>query len=288
MAESKKSSGGGSGSSRSKKSGSSRSTRKSRSGSGSRASEERGMSKAVAAQTGGKPMGRAPAEEPDVWVNVPELHVGELNIDVGHLDAQLALRAHVASLLGLIAGVQVSVDDVKIDLKDVNGKAELKIRLHNTYNILDRTLTTLDENPEILKGTLETADTAVQGVGREATRPGGAVKGLTSGIGDTLGNVGDTFSSVAKKASPKRLTSGSGDGSKTSGGDSGGSGLGKDVAAAGAVGAAGLLGGVLVGLRRRNGLSGFFRRNGLRSMAKQLGKPRKLNKARQTADRVLP
>lgn len=283
MAESKKSSGGGSGSSRSTKSGSSRS-RKSRSGSGSRASEERGMSKAEEAQTGGKAMGRPPAEEPDVWVNVPELHVGELNIDVGHLDAQLALRTHVASLVGLIAGVQVSVDNVKIDLKDVDGKAELKVRLQNTYNILDRTLTTLDENPEILKGLLETADTA----GKEATRPGGAVKELTSGVGDTIGNVGNTFSSVAKKASPKRLTSGSGDGSKTSGGDSSGSGLGKDAAAAGAVGAAGLLGGVLLGLRRRNGLSGFFRRNGLRSMAKQLGKPRKLNKARKTVDQVLP
>src|SRR5918995_5948816 len=177
MAESKKSSSGGSGSSRSTKSGSNRS-RKSRSRSGSRASEERGSSKAEEAQTGGKAMGRPPAEEPDVWVNVPELHVGELNIDVGHLDAQLALRTHVASLLGLIAGVQVSVDDVKIDLKDVDGKAEVKIRLHNTYNILDRTLTTLDENPEILKGLLETADTAVQGVGKEATQPGGAVKEL--------------------------------------------------------------------------------------------------------------
>ena len=281
MAESKKSSGGGSGSSRSTKSGSSRS-RKSRSGSGSRASEERGMSTAEEAQTGGKAMGRPPAEEPDVWVNVPELHVGELNIDVGHLDAQLALRTHVASLVGLIAGVQVSVDNVKIDLKDVDGKAELKVRLQNTYNILDRTLTTLDENPEILKGLLETADTA----GKEATRPGGAVKELTSGVGDTIGNVGNTFSSVAKKASPKKLTSG--DGSKASGGDSSGSGLGKDAAAAGAVGAAGLLGGVLLGLRRRNGLSGFFRRNGLRSMAKQLGKPRKLNKARKTVDQVLP
>jgi hypothetical protein len=250
---------------------------------GSNSSDDGGnMSKAAEAQTGGKPMGRAPVEEPDVWVNVPELHVGELNIDVGHLDAQLALRTHVASLVGLIAGVQVSVDNVKIDLKDVDGKAELKVRLQNTYNILDRTLTTLDENPEILKGLLETADTA----GKEATRPGGAVKELTSGVGDTIGNVGNTFSSVAKKASPKKLTSG--DGSKASGGDSSGSGLGKDAAAAGAVGAAGLLGGVLLGLRRRNGLSGFFRRNGLRSMAKQLGKPRKLNKARKTVDQVLP
>ena len=123
---------------------------------------------------------------------------------MGHLDAQLALRTQVAGLLSLIAGVQVSVDNVKIDLKDVNGKAELKVRLANTYNILDRTLTTLDENPEILKGLLETADTTVQGVGKEATRPGGAVKELTSGVGDTLGNI-NTVSSIAGKANPKQL-----------------------------------------------------------------------------------
>lgn len=250
MAESKRSrSGGGSGSSRSKKSGSSRS-RKSRSGSGSRGSKENGAtSKAAEAQTGGKPMGRAPSEEPDVWVNVPELHVGELNIDVGHLDAQLALRTQVAGLLSLIAGVQVSVDNVKIDLKDVNGKAELKVRLHNTYNILDRTLTTLDENPEILKGLLETADTAVQEtgqVGKEATRPGGAVKGLTSGIGDSV-------SSIAGKASPKQLTSGgNGGSSKQSGGSSKNAGLVKGAAAAGA---AGLLGAAVgwFGTHGRNG-----------------------------------
>jgi hypothetical protein len=289
MAESKKSSSGGSGSSRSKKSGSSRS-RKSRSGSGSRGSKENGaMSKAAEAQTGGKPMGRPPAEEPDVWVNVPELHVGELNIDVEQLQAQLALRAQVANLVNLTAGVQVSIDKVNIDIKDVDARAELKVRLQNTYNILDRTLTTLDENPELIKGALETADTAVQEtgqVGKGATQSGGALSELSSGVGDTLGNVGDTVSSIAGKANPKQLTSGSSGGSKKSGGDSSASGLGKDAAAAGVAGVAGILGGVLLGQRRRNGLSGFFRRNG--SIAKQIGKPRKLSKARKTAGRVLP
>jgi hypothetical protein len=221
---------------------------------GSNSSDDGGnMSKAAEAQTGGKPMGRPPADEPDVWVNVPDLHVGELNIDVGHLDAQLALRTQVAGLLSLTAGVQVSVDDVKIELKDVNGKAELKVRLQNTYNILDRTLTTLDENPEILKGTLETADTAVQGVGKEATRPGGAVKELTSGVGDTLGNIGNTVSSIAGKANPKQLTSGgNGGSSKQSGGSSKNAGLVKGAAAAGA---AGLLGAAVgwYGTHGRNG-----------------------------------
>ena len=82
-----------------------------------------------------------------------------------------------------MAGVHVAVDTAKIDLKDVEAEAELKVRLENTYNILDRTLTTLDENPQVVEKLLDTADTAVQEtgqIGQEATRPGGAVSELGS------------------------------------------------------------------------------------------------------------
>ena len=101
--------------------------------------------------------------------------MGELKIDVERLDAHLALRAEVANLVNLVAGVHVGVDKVMIDLKDVKAECELKVRLENTYNILDRTLTTLDENPDIVKGLLETADSAVETtgqVGQQATQAG--------------------------------------------------------------------------------------------------------------------
>ena len=153
-------------------------------------------------------MGRPPADEPDVYVFVPQVKVGELCIDVERLEAHLALRTQVANLVNLVAGVHVAVDKVKIDIKDVEAECELKVRLENTYNILDRTLTTLDENPEVVEKLLDTADNAVQEtgqIGQEATKPGGAVSELGSGVGDSL-------SSVAQKASPKRLTSGNGSG----------------------------------------------------------------------------
>jgi hypothetical protein len=185
------------------------------------------MSKAEESQTGGKAMGRPPADEPDVFVDIPQVHVGELLIDVRKLEAHLALRAEVANLVNLVAGVHVGIDEVKIDLKDVDAQAMLKVRLENTYNILDRTLTTLDENPEIVQGLLETADTAVQetgDIGKEATKPGGAVSQIGGGLGDTLGQVGeglsgtlsglgDGISNIAGKASPtKLLPSGNGSG----------------------------------------------------------------------------
>ena len=113
MAATKKSGSRSSGS-RSKKSGASRS-RSSNSANGSSQSTEKelgfkrsptggdhddpeagGMSKSEESQTGGKAMGRPPADEPDVYVYVPKVHVGELNIDVERLEAHLALRAEVA------------------------------------------------------------------------------------------------------------------------------------------------------------------------------------------------
>ena len=84
--------------------------------------ENDGMSKAEESETGGKAMGRPPADEPDVYVFVPEVHVGKLEIDVERLDAHLALQADVANLVKLVTGVHVGVDKVKIDLEDVTAE----------------------------------------------------------------------------------------------------------------------------------------------------------------------
>jgi hypothetical protein len=158
----------------------------------------------------------------------------------------------------LVAGVHVAVDTVKVDLKDVEAEAELKVRLENTYNILDRTLTTLDQNPEVVERLLDTADTAVQEtgqIGQEATKPGGAVSELGSGVGDSLGNLthslSDSLSSVAQKGTPKQLTSGStrSGGSRNGSTDSTSTAKRRAVAAV-AAGAIGLAGGVLAGKLR--------------------------------------
>lgn len=229
-----------------------------------------GMSKSDEAQTGGVAMGRPPADEPDVYVFVPKVKVGELKIDVERLDAHLALRAEVANLVNLVAGVHVGVDKVMIDLKDVEAECELKVRLENTYNILDRTLTTLDENPELVKGLLETADSAVETtgeIGKQATGKGGALSELTGGVGDTLGNlggsIGDGLSSIAGKANPAQLTSGAGG---SGGGKTNHASNGSGIKRAAVAGAAGVIGGALLGLASRNGGS---------PVGKQLSKARK-------------
>ena len=131
--------------------------------------------------------GRAPSDKPDVFLHVPDLHVGEIYLDVEDLDAHLSLQARLANLVQIVAGVHVHIGKVELDIKDVDAEALLKVRLENLYSILDRALTTIDRNPEILEGLLQTADTAVGTVGEtagHAVQPGGAVSELAGDVGE--------------------------------------------------------------------------------------------------------
>jgi hypothetical protein len=140
--------------------------------------------------------GREPSHEPDVFLNVPELHVGEIELDVENLCVDLALYARLANLVHLQAGAHVEIAKVYLDIKDIDAKAMLKVRLDNVYSILDRALTTLDRNPRILEGIVETAD--------DALGPGGALSSTLQGVGDSLGNLtnglGEGIGGVGKRA----------------------------------------------------------------------------------------
>ncbi len=141
------------------------------------------------AREGPASQGRTPSDKPDVYLRVPEIHVGEIYLDVEDLDAHLSLQAKLANLVQLTAGVHVHIGKVELDIKDVDAQAVLKVRLEKLYDILDRALTTVDRNPEILQGLLNTVGTAVDSVGetaQQALQPGGAV----SRVADEVGEVG--------------------------------------------------------------------------------------------------
>jgi len=138
--------------------------------------------------------GRDPSHDPDVFVDISKCKVDEIYVDVEHLEAHLALRAKLANLLQVVAGVHVSLGKVEVDIKGMEAEARLKVRLENLYDILDRALTTLDRNPEILEGLVHTLDDTVGDIGQlgeKALGPGGAasqaVGGLTNAAGQALG-----------------------------------------------------------------------------------------------------
>jgi hypothetical protein len=66
---------------------------------------------------------------PDVYLNIPELHVGRIELTVEKLSADLNLNAKVANLVQLNAGVQVAVEKINITISEVDAEVELVIRL---------------------------------------------------------------------------------------------------------------------------------------------------------------
>ena len=129
--------------------------------------------------------GREPSHDPDVFVDISKCKVDEVYVDVEHLEAHLALRAKLANLLQVVAGVHISLGKVEVDIKGVEAEARLKVRLENLYDILDRALTTLDRNPEILEGLVNTLDDTVGDIGQlgeKALGPGGAASQAVGGL----------------------------------------------------------------------------------------------------------
>ena len=96
-------------------------------------------------------------------------------------------------------GADVELDKVELTIKGVEAQVLLKVRLEQVRAILDKALTTIGENPEILQSLVQTVDRTlgeVGGAAREAVGEGGAVSQLAGGVGDAaeqaVGQVGQT------------------------------------------------------------------------------------------------
>jgi pyruvate/2-oxoglutarate dehydrogenase complex dihydrolipoamide acyltransferase (E2) component len=143
-----------------------------------------------------------PGADPDVLLDVPVLKVDSIHFELDDLDAHVALKAKVLDLVTLNVGVDVHLGKVKLDIKGVEAQALVKVRLDHVAAIVDRVLTTLDRNPELIKSigkavedvgsgaqqTLEGAGEAVEDVGEGAE---GAVQDVGEGAGQAVGEVGE-------------------------------------------------------------------------------------------------
>ena len=113
------------------------------------------------------------SEAPDVLLDVPVVKVDEINFDLEDLRARVSLQAEVLDLLKLNVGADVALGRVHLDMKGIEAQALLKVRLDNVAKIVDRVLTTIDRNPEILENITSGVGQAVEEVGEGA---GGAVE----------------------------------------------------------------------------------------------------------------
>lgn len=122
----------------------------------------------------------AGSDQPDVLLDIPNLSVEQITLEVENLKVDIALDARLGNLLKLTAGANASVDKVKLDIKGVRAQATLIVRLDNVRGIIERTLTTLDKNPQIVSGLYNTVDNTVGTVGGVANNAVGTIGGVTS------------------------------------------------------------------------------------------------------------
>jgi hypothetical protein len=145
---------------------------------------------------------RAASGDPDVLLDIPNLSVDEITLEVENLKAKVSLDARLANLLQLQAGADVSIDKVKLTIKGVKADVLLKVRLDNVAKIIDRTLTTIDQNPEILLKVLESVDKTVGTVGEVANtalQPGGVISQTVNSLNQTVQRTLDTTGNILEK-----------------------------------------------------------------------------------------
>lgn len=145
------------------------------------------------------PTSSSPLGPPDVHLKVPQLSVGRIELDVDNLRADINLKADIARLVQINAGVQIAVEKVNITIVDVEAELELVVRLGNLVDIVNRTLASLDLNPALIN-LLDSVGDIVEGVV-------GAVDGLLGSVtdGDTnlrflVDNLGNIVQEVASGA----------------------------------------------------------------------------------------
>ena len=143
----------------------------------------------------------AGSDEPDVLLDVPVVKVDSIHLQVEDLDAHVSLKAEVLDLVKLNVGVDVHLGRVCVDVKGVEAQALLKVRLDHVAAIVDRVLTTIDRNPELLEsvgravedvgsGAQKTLGETGEAVGEIGEGAKGAVEDVGQGAGDAVGQIG--------------------------------------------------------------------------------------------------
>ena len=134
-------------------------------------------------------------------IDVPVVKVDSIHLELDDLQAHVALQAKVLELVKLNVGVDVQLGKVSLDIKGVEAQAVLKVRLDHVTAIVDRVLTTIDRNPDLVKsigkavenvgeGTEHTLGESGEAVGHVGEGTKDALKGVGQGAGDAVEGVG--------------------------------------------------------------------------------------------------
>jgi hypothetical protein len=126
-------------------------------------------------------------DEPDVVVDIPTVKVDELHFELDDLEARISLHAEVLDLVKLSVGVHAELGKVELDIKGVEAQALLRARLDHVTAIIDRVLTTLDRNPDVLKTIAHSLEPVTEGAGKAVGEVGEGANKAVGQIGEGAG-----------------------------------------------------------------------------------------------------
>jgi len=141
-------------------------------------------------------------DEPDVVVDIPVVKVDELHFELDDLEARISLHAEVLDLVKLSVGVHAELGKVELNIKGVEAQALLRARLDHVTAIIDRVLTTLDRNPDVLKEIAHALEPVTEGAGKAVGEVGEgankAVGQIGEGAGSAVEDVGEGAEGAVK------------------------------------------------------------------------------------------
>src|SRR5215211_2871442 len=142
------------------------------------------------------------SDEPDVLVDIPVVEVEEIHFELDNLMARVSLHAEVLDLVKLSVGVHAELGKVELNLKGVEAQALLRARLDHVTAIIDRVLTTLDRNPEVLQNIAKALQPVTEGAGKAVGEVGEgankAVGQIGEGAGSAVEDVGEGAGGAVK------------------------------------------------------------------------------------------
>jgi hypothetical protein len=141
-------------------------------------------------------------DEPDVIVDIPVVKVDEIHFELDDLVARISLHAEVLDLVKLSVGVHAELGKVELNIKGVEAQALLRARLDHVTAIIDRVLTTLDRNPEVLQNIAKALQPVTEGAGKAVGEVGEgankAVGQIGEGAGSAVEDVGEGAGGAVK------------------------------------------------------------------------------------------
>ena len=141
------------------------------------------------------------AKIPDVFLDSQVVNLNGFNFEVDDLRAKVALFTKVHDLVEVSAGIEANLGNAKLSIESGEVQSLLKVRLDNVTAIVDRALTTIDRNPQIVQeiasgvGSGQGASSAVEDVG------GGTqvLSKTTDEAGRTVRRVADETGSIVEQ-----------------------------------------------------------------------------------------